>query len=154
MKRESPAQKFSVQARVRARRSVVQALYQWAMAKKSMLEVIREFEQDRSELARADVDYFREILKGIEARLEELDTHLVPLLDRPMQVLDPVENAILHLGISELLYHPELPWRVVVNESIELAKMFGAEESHKYINCILDKAARQIRAVELASTAT
>ncbi len=140
-------------ARVRARRSVVQALYQWGMAEKPMAEIIREFEKDRTELNKADIDYFREILRGIEIHLEELNSHLVPLLDRPLKEIDPVENAILHLGMYELLYRLELPWRVVLNESIELAKMFGAEQSHKYVNGILDKAARQIRTVELANTA-
>jgi len=138
----------SILARVRARRSIVQALYQWGMSEKSMIDIIREFESERSELTKADVEYFREILKGVEEHLDELDGQLKPLLDRPIEGLDPVENAILHLGIYELLYHPELPWRVVVNESIELAKMFGAEQSHKYINGIMDKAAHQIRAAE------
>ncbi len=119
-----------------------------------MVEIIREFEKDRSELNKADIDYFREILKGIEEHLQELDEQLTPLLDRPMADLDPVENAILHLGMYELVYHLELPWRVVLNESVELAKMFGAEQSHKYINGILDKAAHQIRSVELAGSAT
>jgi N utilization substance protein B len=142
----------SILARVRARRSIVQALYQWGMSEKSMIDIIREFESERSELTKADVEYFREILKGVEEHLDELDGQLKPLLDRPIEGLDPVENAILHLGIYELLYHPELPWRVVVNESIELAKMFGAEQSHKYINGIMDKAAHQIRAAELSNT--
>jgi len=150
---EARKKTFSNFARVRARRSVVQALYQWNMDEKSMGEVIREFEKDRSELNKADIEYFREILKGVEEHLEELDSHLTPLLDRPMSEIDPVENAILHLGAYELLYHLELPWRVVLNESIELAKMFGAEQSHKYVNGILDKAAHRIRTVELASTA-
>ena len=149
----SSKKKSSVKARIRARRSVVQALYQWGMSDKSMAEIISEFEKDRSEMDKADIDYFREILRGIEAHLEELDGRLTPLLDRPMSELDPVENAILHLGMYELLYHLELPWRVVLNEAIELAKMFGAEQSYKYVNGILDKAAHQIRTVEPASTA-
>lgn len=151
---DSNKKNFSKSARVRARRSVVQALYQWGMSEKSMAEIIREFEKDRSELNKADVEYFREILKGIEKHLTELDRQLLPWLDRPLEKIDPVENAILHLGMYELLYHLELPWRVVLNESIELAKMFGAEQSHKYVNGILDKAAHQIRTVELANTAT
>jgi transcription antitermination protein NusB len=150
---DSGKKTFSKFARVRARRSVVQALYQWSMDDKSMSEVIREFEKDRSELNKADIDYFREILKGVEEHIEELDKQLEPLLDRSLSEIDPVESAILHLGIYELLYHLELPWRVVLNESIELAKMFGAEQSHKYVNGILDKAAHQIRTVELSNTA-
>lgn len=150
----SANKKTSINARMRARRSVVQALYQWGMSEKNMRDIIREFEKERTELNKADVGYFREILKGVEKHLTELDEQLSPLLDRPLAELDPVENAILHLGIYELLYHPELPWRVVLNESIELAKMFGAEQSHKYVNGILDKAARQIRAVEIANKAS
>ena len=147
----SSKKKSSVKARIRARRSAVQALYQWGMTDKSMAEIISEFEKDRSELDKADIDYFREILRGIDEHLEELDGRLTPLLDRPMPELDPVENAILHLGMYELLYHLELPWRVVLNEAIELAKMFGAEQSYKYINGVLDKAAQKIRKVEIKS---
>ena len=154
MMSDSGKNKTSKTARVRARRSVVQALYQWGMADKSMSEIIREFENDRSELNKADIEYFREILIGIEKNIEELDEQLTPLLDRSLAKLDPVENAILHLGLYELLYHLELPCRVVLNESIELAKMFGADQSHKYVNGILDKAAHQIRAAEFAKTST
>lgn len=146
--------KNSVHAKVRARRSVVQALYQWGMSELGMGEVIREFEKDRSELAKADIDYFRSLLRGVEEKQAELEEKLAPLLDRPLAELDQVEKAILYLGMYELLYKLELPWRVVLNESIELAKMFGAEESHKYVNGILDKAARQIRTIELANTAS
>jgi N utilization substance protein B len=151
---DSVKNKTSKTARVRARRSVVQALYQWGMADKSMSEIIREFENDRRELNKADIEYFREILVGIEKNIGELDEQLTPLLDRPLAKLDPVENAILHLGLYELLYHLELPYRVVLNESIELAKMFGADQSHKYVNGILDKAAHQIRAAEFNKTST
>ena len=145
--------KTSINARVRARRSVVQALYQWSMSGNSMREIIHEFELDRSELNKADVDYFRDILRGIDKLHEELEASLEPLLDRPLAELDPVERAILYLGVYELQHNLEIPYRVVVNEAIELAKMFGAEQSHKYVNGILDKAARQLRKVELANTA-
>lgn len=144
--------KTGVQAKIRARRSVVQALYQWGMSAQSMPEVIREFEKDRRELDKADVEYFRSVLRGVEVKQAELDEILTPLLDRPIAELDPVEKAILYLGTWELLYRLELPWKVVLNESIELAKMFGAEQSHKYVNGILDRAAHQIRTVELAGS--
>ena len=144
----------SVSARVRARRSVVQALYQWSMSGNDMRTVIREFELDRTELNRADVDYFREILKGVEAQKDDIEAELQELLDRPLAELDTVEKSILCLGMYELKNQPEIPWRVVLNEAIELAKMFGAEQSHKYVNGILDKAARRIRSVELANKAS
>ena len=73
------------------------------------------------------------------------------MLDRKLEDLDPVERAILHIGLYELLTYPDIPWRVVINESVELAKMFGAEQSHKYINGVLDKAAHQIRAAEISN---
>ena len=142
---------FSKNARIRARRSAVQALYQWQMTQAPMAEVIAEFEKERTELRKADKNYFRDLLEGTARQLVELDAQLAPLLDRPVRELDPVERAVLHIGMYELLFHPELPWRVVVNESVELAKMFGAEQSHRYINGVLDRAARRIRAQETAS---
>ena len=150
---DTGGKRSSINARVRARRSVVQALYQWSMSGSSMRDIIREFELDRTELNKADVDYFRDILKGIDKHQEALNACLEPLLDRPLAELDPVERAILYLGVYELQHNLEIPYRVVVNEAIELAKMFGAEQSHKYVNGILDKAARQLRTVELANTA-
>ncbi len=80
-----------------------------------------------------------------------MDKQLIPLLDRALEDLDPVEKAILQIGLYELIFHPELPYRVVLNEAVDLAKMFGAEQSHKYINGVLDKAAQKIRKVEMKS---
>ena len=141
---------FSKHARIRARRSAVQALYQWHMTQIPMTEVIAEFESEQARLIKADVDYFRELLQGTAKRADELDEQLVPLLDRKPNELDPVERAVLHIGLYELLTHEELPWRVVINESVELAKLFGAEQSHKFINGVLDKAAHQIRDTEIS----
>lgn len=140
---------FSKHARIRARRSAVQALYQWEMTHAPVSEVIAEFIRERSELKKADVDYFIAIVEGAAGRVAEIDTGLAPLLDRPLQGLDPVERAVLRIGMYELLCHPEIPWRVVVNEAVELARMFGAEQSYKYINGVLDKAARRLRAAEI-----
>jgi len=139
---------FSRYARVRARRSAVQALYQWEMTHEPVEEVIAEFISDRSELKKADVDYFTAVLEGATGRVAEIDTGLTPFLARPLHEMDPVERAILRLGMYELLCHTEIPWRVVVNESVELAKMFGAEQSYKFINGVLDKAARRLRSAE------
>jgi len=146
--------KTATNSRVRARRTAVQAYYQWMMTKQSMSSVIKEFETERKEHKKVDKAYFKEILKGMATHSEELDRILTPLLDRPLKEIGPVEQAIMQLGLYELSYHPELPWRVVLNESIELAKMFGAEQSHKYINGVLDKAAHQIRSVEIANAGT
>lgn len=141
---------FSTSARARARRTAVQAYYQWLMTGQPIDAVIEEFEQERKEHKKADKAYFKEIVSGMARHAQALDDVLTPLLDRPLNEIGPVEHAIMQLGIYELTYHPELPWRVVLNESVELAKMFGAEQSHKYINGVLDKAAHQIRQVEIA----
>ena len=117
-----------------------------------MDEVISEFESERRELHKADVDYFRTLLRGMAANAEAMDAELEPLLDRPVRELDPVERAVLHLGAYELLHCPQTPWRVVINEAVDLAKMFGAEQSHKYINGVLDRLARRARAPEISAT--
>ena len=142
---------FSKHARIRARRSAVQALYQWGMSDVPIQDVINEFVNERSELKKADMDYFKEILRGTVKESENLDKQLMPLLDRALDDLDPVEKAILLIGLYELIFHPELPCRVVLNEAVDLAKMFGAEQSHKYINGVLDKAAQNIRSAEMKS---
>jgi len=142
---------FSRHARVRARRSAVQALYQWAMSAVPIQDIINEFVNERTELKKADTDYFKEILRGATKESEALDKQLIPLLDRKLDELDPVEKAILQIGIYELTFHPELPYKVVLNEAVDLAKMFGAEQSYKYINGVLDKAAKKIRKVEMNS---
>ncbi len=135
----------SMRARVRARRSAVQALYQWFLTGRPMSEIITEFEHERKELKKADGEYFRAILTGSASNSAAISDALTPFLDRTLDKLDPVTRAVLHLGMYELKYQPALPWRVVLNESVELAKVFGAEDSYKYINGVLDHAAQQLR---------
>ena len=144
-------QSRSSRARSRARRSAIQALYQWFITDRPMTEIITEFENERSELKKADKSYFQDILNGSEKYSADINNTLAPLLDRALNELGPVERAILHLGLYELKYQPELPYRVALNEAIELARMFGAEDSYKYINGVLDKAARQLREAELVA---
>jgi transcription antitermination protein NusB len=141
--------KISKRARIKARRNTVQALYQYFMTEKDVSDVIAEFESDEHTLAKTDVDYFKLLLRGTIKCNNELDMQVEKHLDRPVNELDAIERAILHIGCYELKYHLEIPWRVVVNESIELAKLFGAEESHKYINGILDKVAKELRPDEI-----
>jgi N utilization substance protein B len=137
---------FSKHGRIRARRSAVQALYQWDMAGGGIEDIISEFESDRAELKKADGRYFRDILNGVVRHRAELEAVLAPVSERAIRELDPVERAILYLGAYELMHQPEVPWPVVVNESVELAKMFGAEQSYRYINGVMDKLARRTRA--------
>ena len=138
-------QRFSKKARIRSRRSIVQAYYQWLITQGPIHEIVLEFKTDRSELKKADMRYFEEVLEGMIKKRTEIDIELGPLLDRPDSELDPVENAILHLGTYELLYLQDIPCKVVINEAIDLAKLFGAEQSHKYINSVLDKLAHKNR---------
>jgi len=139
---------FSKHGRIRARRTAVQALYQWDIAGAGMDDIISEFETDRAELKKADGGYFRDIVNGVVRHRAELESAIAGASDRGLRELDPVERAILYLGAYELMYRPEVPWLVVVNESVELAKMFGAEQSHRYINGVMDKLARTTRAEE------
>ncbi len=142
---------YSKHARIRSRRSVVQAYYQWIMTERPIAEIINEFKIDRAELKKADIEYFDRAMHGMAAYRIDIDEQLGPLLDRPCDELDPVENAVLHLGAFELMYLQEIPCRVVINEAVDLAKMFGAEESYKYINGVLDRIARKFRPTELSS---
>ena len=133
--------------RSKARRCALQALYQWQMAGQDLGDIESQFlnEQD---LGGADLGYFSELLRSIPRQTTELDEQYRPFLDRAVDELDPIELAILRIGAYELMRHPEIPFRVVINEAVELAKTFGADQSHRYINGVLDKAARELRAVE------
>ncbi|MEC7875403.1 MAG: transcription antitermination factor NusB [Pseudomonadota bacterium] len=136
--------KKNIRERIKARQNTVQALYQWLITNKDLDEVISEFEDDEYKLAKTDINYFRSLLRGTITHHEELDARIVNLLDRPIDELDTIERAILHIGCYELEYHHDIPWKSIVNESIELAKIFGAEDSYKYINSILDKVAKEL----------
>lgn len=136
------------QARSKARRCALQAIYQWQVGGQLIGEVEAQFLADQ-DLTQTDVAYFSELVQCIPAHVAELDAHLTPFLDRPVAGLDPVELAILRIGVCELAYHPEIPFRVIINEAVELAKVFGAEQSHRYINGVMDKVARELRHAEL-----
>lgn len=126
----------------------MQALYQWQMAKQNLADIEEQFRVDQ-DMSKVDLDYFHELLHGIPAHMDELDTALLPHADRDISKIDPVERAILRIGIYELIFRPEIPYRVVLNEAIQLAKQFGAEDGHKYINGILDKIAHELRRIEI-----
>ncbi len=136
---------FSGRARIKARRSAVQALYQWHITANPLPEILAEFQDEEKRLEKADTEYFRDLVKGVGEHRNALEELMRSTLDRPVEKLDPVERCILWLSLYELQHHPEIPARVIINESVELAKMFGAEESHKYINSIVDKVARTVR---------
>ncbi|MGQ0622251.1 MAG: transcription antitermination factor NusB [Panacagrimonas sp.] len=132
-----------------SRRVTVQALYQWLVNQTAPDTLLQQFREQDSGLGRADPVYFEELLRGTVRDATDLMMALVPYLDRPINQLDPVEHAILLLGAWELAHKPEVPWKVIVNESVNLAKIFGAEDGYKFVNGVLDKLARHERAVEM-----
>lgn len=144
--------KPSIWARKKARRALVQAIYQWQMTGASPSVVIKEFEEGEA-LKNADPEFFADALRRVALHTDLLDEQFTPLLDRAHKDLDPVEMALLRLGVDELMHRPDVPYRVIIDEYVELAKTFGAEESHKYINGVLDKLSRLLRPVEVAARA-
>ncbi|MGD8907938.1 MAG: transcription antitermination factor NusB [Chromatiales bacterium] len=136
------------QKRSQARRHAVQAIYQWQMTGQDVVEIANQFLEEQ-DLAGFEVPYFQDLLQGVPKYLGELDELLKPALDRAIESVDPVERAVLRLGAFELRYKPEVPYRVVINEAVELAKVFGAEQGHKYVNGVLDQVAKQARPVEI-----
>jgi len=135
-------------ARRKARHYAMQALYQWEMAGASLNNIEAEFLVD-NDMTHVDVEYFRDILRGVPKSLDELDEMLTPCLSRDIKEVTPVEKAILRLAAYELAHRIDVPYRVVINESVELSKKFGATESHKFINGALDQLAQQVRVVEI-----
>ncbi len=134
--------------RSKARALAVQALYQWQIAGQQVGDIVTQFleENDRGTF---EIPYFKDLLSGVLGSLNEIDAILQPVLSRPVEQVDPVERGILRLGVYEFLHHPEVPYRVVINESVELAKTFGAEQGHRFVNGVLDKLARSLRKDEI-----
>lgn len=130
--------------RRRARRAALQAIYQWQMTAEELETIAAQFREEKS-WQRIDEELFSAHLYGVPGNVASLDAHLQPILDRPIAQLDAVERAILRMGAYELTHRADIPWRVVINECVELAREFGAEQSHRYINGILDKLARRTR---------
>lgn len=134
-------------ARSQARRCVMQALYQWQLTEQSFSEILAQF-LERDEYKTADPAYFHELLSGAIDNQQVLSAKVGEFADRPWVQMDPIERAVLLLGMYELMHRLDVPYRVVVNEAVELTKQFGATDGYKYINALLDRAARDIRASE------
>ncbi|MCK8517308.1 transcription antitermination factor NusB [Methylonatrum kenyense] len=163
------------QARQRARQRALQALYQWQLGGLSASDIERQFLppeedmpaadkeppaiepdtelEDATSMDQVDVALFRELLHGVLERLEDWDARITPHLSRSIASLDPVERLILRMGTYELVERLQVPARVVINECVELAKQFGGQDGHKYINAVLDKVARndRFRQTEIAA---
>ncbi len=146
----SGTRKVRLSERHKARRMILQALYQWHMAGAPVADIQAEFLAYYQ--GKIDRDYFREVFAGVVGQATHLDELMMPILDRDVKKLDPIERCLLRLGLYELSERVDIPYRVVINEAVELAKVYGATDSHKYINSILDKAAGTLRATEQRGT--
>ncbi|HEX7038026.1 MAG TPA: transcription antitermination factor NusB [Pseudomonadales bacterium] len=134
-------------ARRRSRKAAMQAVYQWQMTGSDVVPLEQEY-RAAGALKKADESFFSALVRGVLLRTEELDALLAPVLDRPVEQLDRVEAALLRLGAFELKHRIDVPYRVVIDEYVELAKTYGAEESYKYINGVLDRLAAELRQAE------
>jgi N utilization substance protein B len=130
-----------------ARKLALQALYRWQLNACPWQDLLEEF-GEAEDMARADREYFRALIEGVWRTRLELDTQLASLADREPRLLDPIEHAILLIGLYELTALPEVPYRVAINEAVGLAKRFGATDGHKFVNAVLDRAARVLRPAE------
>ena len=130
-----------------ARKLAMQALYQWQLNASDGQHLAEQYLVS-DEAAGVDTEYFTELVVGCVDRHDELAAVITGLIDRPLEQLDPVERAILMIGVFELLQRVDVPYRVVINEGVDLCKRFGATDAHKYVNAVLDRAAKQLRTAE------
>ena len=145
--RRSSGSRLNVRRRY-SRERAVQALYAWDIGDTSATEVLRYF-LDRQDMSRADIEWFREAFTAVAHDPAPIDALIAPSIDRKFDELDPVERAILRLGVWELRARADTPVKVVINEAVEVAKRFGAEQGHRFVNGVLDTVARQVRAAEI-----
>lgn len=136
--------------RRKARHFGLQALYQWTLSGAALADIEAEFRVD-NDFRHTDGDYFSAVLRGVTSDVDAIEALFAPALDRSLDDLDPIERNLLRLGTYELRDRIDVPYKVVINEAVSLAKKFGATESHRYINGVLDKVARDLRTIELAA---
>ena len=134
--------------RRRARRLALQAVYQWQLTANSIDGIIEQFHENINP-KKIDVEYFTNLINGVILHINNIDNELAPCLDRAIAEVNPVELAILRIAVYELIYQLNVPYKVIINEALELAKIFGAVAGFKYVNGVLDKAARNIRKNEI-----
>ncbi len=130
--------------RRKARELAVQAVYSWQLSQNNITEIETNFITENS-ARRFDIDYFQQLFRGVSTQVGSLDEKISPHVDRPLVDVDPVEKAILRVAVYELSDCLDVPYRVIINEAIELAKSFGADDSHKFVNGVLDKVVKLVR---------
>ena len=133
-------------ARRKARKLAVQAVYSWQLSQNTFSDIEAQYLTD-TDTSKVDVDYFLDLLRGVGSYYKSLDESIAPFLDRPIKELDPVELAVLRIAAFELRERLDVPYTVAINEAIELAKSFGADDSHRFVNGVLDKAVDSLRPV-------
>ena len=138
---------FSAHERARARRFAMQALYQWDLSGTDLPLIRRQF-LEAEDFSKADQKYFIELLSELPRQVDIIDNTISGYIDRPVVQLDPVERAVLRLAVYELLFRPDIPYRVTINEAVQLTRKFGAVQGHAYVNGVLDKAAHKLRSAE------
>ena len=142
-------EKISISGKRRARKLALQALYQWLMSGTDLHEIEAQFRVVNN-MERVDGEYFCRLLHGVPAHIEDLEASISPFLDREIQGLNPIELTVLRIGSFELFHSPEVPYKVVLDESISLTKEFGSQDGHKYVNGVLNNLARQVRKLEIS----
>jgi len=147
----NPAKKPGKNRR-KSRELVLKGLYSLLLSESDLRETIRDISEDE-EYGRADAEYFKSLLEGVMAERDALDARIGPLLDRPITELSPIEHAILCIAGYELLHDISIPYRVAINEGVELAKLYGGTDGYKYVNGVLDKLAAEVRPDEVKQIA-
>jgi N utilization substance protein B len=145
---KAPAIKSVAKARGKSRRMAMQAIYQWQMTGDSVSGIKQQFFED-SNPVKFDIEYFSELLSGVASNLNELDSLLEKYMSRTIESVDPVERSILRLASYEFVNRLDVPYRVVLNEAVNITKEFCSENSHAFVNAVLDKVAKEIRHIEV-----
>ena len=141
-------EKQLIRGKRRARKLALQAIYQWQMSGSELCEIEAQF-RVANNMEKVDTAYFCLLLHGVPAEITALEAAFTPYLDRPVQNLNPIELAVFRIGAYELLYCPEVPYRVVLDESVSLTKEFGSQDGYRYVNGVLNNLAKKIRVVEI-----
>ena len=135
-------------SRRRSRELALQGIYQWRLTNDDQEQIEKQIRAEKG-MGRYDAEFFSKLLRGVLTQHTDIEAIVTLHLDRTLDELSPVEFSVLLIGAYELIHHPEIPYRVIINEAVELAKTFGGTDGHKFVNGVLDKVAAQVRAVEV-----
>lgn len=151
VRKPGASKKPGTRNRRKSRELVLKAVYRGMLNESELSQIFRDMTDD-PDYNKADEAYFKQLLQAVTTNLTEIDDKLVNFIDRPMAELSPVEHAILRIAGCELMFDSTIPYRVVINEGVELAKVFGGTDGHKYINGVLDKLSADVREAEVKAT--